>query len=110
MAIMVALVIIGGIKRIGAVTEKVVPFMCGIYILAALVVLIVHAQSLPATIAKIFNEAFNPIAVAGGFVGVLVQGFRRAAFSNEAGVGSAAIAHSAVKTEYPASEGIVALL
>lgn len=110
MAIMVALVIIGGIKRIGAVTEKVVPFMCGIYILASLVVLIVHAQSLPATFVKIFNEAFNPIAVAGGFVGVLVQGFRRAAFSNEAGVGSAAIAHSAVKTEYPASEGIVALL
>jgi len=110
MAIMVALVIIGGIKRIGAVTEKVVPFMCGIYILASLVVLVVHAQSLPATFAKIFNEAFNPIAVAGGFVGVLVQGFRRAAFSNEAGVGSAAIAHSAVKTDYPASEGIVALL
>lgn len=110
MALMVAMVIIGGIKRIGAVTEKVVPFMCGIYILAALVVLIVHAQSLPATLAKIFNEAFNPVAVAGGFVGVLVQGFRRAAFSNEAGVGSAAIAHSAVKTDYPASEGIVALL
>jgi AGCS family alanine or glycine:cation symporter len=110
MAIMVALVIIGGIKRIGAVTEKVVPFMCGIYILAALVVILVNIQSLPETIAKIFNEAFNPIAVAGGFVGVLVQGFRRAAFSNEAGVGSAAIAHSAVKTDYPASEGIVALL
>ncbi len=110
MASMVALVIIGGIKRIGAVTERVVPFMCGIYILASLVVLIVHAQSLPATFAKIFNEAFNPIAVAGGFVGVLVQGFRRAAFSNEAGVGSAAIAHSAVKTDFPASEGIVALL
>lgn len=110
MAIMVALVIIGGIKRIGAVTERVVPFMCGIYILAALVVLIVHAQSLPATFGKIFNEAFSPIAVAGGFVGVLVQGFRRAAFSNEAGVGSAAIAHSAVKTDFPASEGIVALL
>lgn len=110
MALMVALVIIGGIKRIGAVTEKVVPFMCGIYILAALVVIIVHIQSLPETLAKIFNEAFNPIAVAGGFVGVLVQGFRRAAFSNEAGVGSAAIAHSAVRTDYPASEGIVALL
>ncbi len=110
MALMVAMVIIGGIKRIGAVTERVVPFMCGIYILAALVVLIVHVQSLPATLGKIFNEAFNPMAVAGGFVGVLVQGFRRAAFSNEAGVGSAAIAHSAVKTEYPASEGIVALL
>jgi alanine or glycine:cation symporter, AGCS family len=110
MASMVALVIIGGIKRIGAVTERIVPFMCGIYILAALVVIIVHAASLPETIGKIFGEAFNPIAVAGGFVGVLVQGFRRAAFSNEAGVGSAAIAHSAVRTDYPASEGIVALL
>lgn len=110
MASMVALVIIGGIKRIGAVTERIVPFMCGIYILAALVVIIVHAASLPATIGKIFSEAFNPVAVAGGFVGVLVQGFRRAAFSNEAGVGSAAIAHSAVRTDFPASEGIVALL
>lgn len=110
MAGMVALVIIGGIKRIGAVTEKIVPFMCGIYIVAALVVIIVNAANLPATIGKIFGEAFSPIAVAGGFVGVLVQGFRRAAFSNEAGVGSAAIAHSAVKTEFPASEGIVALL
>ncbi len=110
MASMVALVIIGGIKRIGAVTERVVPFMCGIYILASLVVIFVNAAQLPATFGKIFNEAFNPIAVAGGFVGVLVQGFRRAAFSNEAGVGSAAIAHSAVKTDFPASEGIVALL
>lgn len=110
MASMVALVIIGGIKRIGAVTERIVPFMCGIYILASLIVIIVNVGQLPETIAKIFNEAFNPIAVAGGFVGVLVQGFRRAAFSNEAGVGSAAIAHSAVRTDYPASEGIVALL
>lgn len=110
MAAMVALVIIGGIKRIGAVTEKVVPFMCGIYVVAAIVVIIVNAASLPATLGKIFGEAFNPMAVAGGFVGVLVQGFRRGAFSNEAGVGSAAIAHSAVKTNHPASEGIVALL
>ncbi len=110
MASMVAMVIIGGIKRIGAVTERVVPFMCGIYILAALVVIFVNIGQLPATFSKIFGEAFSPIAVAGGFVGVLVQGFRRAAFSNEAGVGSAAIAHSAVKTDFPASEGIVALL
>ena len=110
MAVMVDLVIIGGIKRIGAVTEKIVPFMCGIYIVAAIVVIIVNAANLPATIGKIFGEAFSPLAVAGGFVGVLVQGFRRAAFSNEAGVGSAAIAHSAVKTDFPASEGIVALL
>ncbi|MBB5287306.1 AGCS family alanine or glycine:cation symporter [Rhabdobacter roseus] len=110
LALVVALVIIGGIKRIGAVTEKIVPFMCGIYVLAAIVVMVVNASSLPATFGMIFTEAFNPVAVAGGLVGVLVQGFRRAAFSNEAGVGSAAIAHSAVKTDYPASEGMVALL
>ncbi|HEV7351138.1 alanine/glycine:cation symporter family protein [Telluribacter sp.] len=110
MAAVVAMVIIGGIKRIGAVTEKIVPFMCGIYILAALVVIGVNIANLPETLALIFTEAFSPVAVSGGLVGVLVQGFRRAAFSNEAGVGSAAIAHSAVKTEYPASEGLVSLL
>jgi alanine or glycine:cation symporter, AGCS family len=110
MAAMVALVIIGGIKRIGAVTEKVVPFMCGIYILAALVVIGVNIANLPETLMLIVTEAFSPVAVSGGLVGVLVQGFRRAAFSNEAGVGSAAIAHSAVRTEYAASEGLVSLL
>ncbi len=110
LAFFVALVIIGGIKRIGQVTEKIVPFMCGIYIIAALMVVFWHYDAIPATLAKIFTEAFTPQAVEGGFVGVLIQGFRRAAFSNEAGVGSAAIAHSAVRTEYPASEGVVALL
>lgn len=110
LAILVAIVIIGGIKRIGAVTERVVPFMCGVYVLAALIVIVVNYQMVPAAFNSIISGAFTPIGIAGGFVGVLVQGFRRAAFSNEAGVGSAAIAHSAVRTEYPASEGIVALL
>lgn len=110
MAFLVAIVIIGGIKRIGSVTEKVVPFMCGIYVLAALIIIFAHPSKIPHAFELIFEGAFSPQGVAGGLVGVLVQGFRRAAFSNEAGVGSAAIAHSAVRTEYPASEGIVALL
>ncbi|MCB0615650.1 MAG: alanine:cation symporter family protein, partial [Phaeodactylibacter sp.] len=110
LAFMVAIVIIGGIKRIGSVTEKVVPFMCGIYVLAALVIIMAHASLIPQAFAEIFSGAFTPAGISGGIVGVLVQGFRRAAFSNEAGVGSAAIAHSAVRTENPASEGIVALL
>ena len=110
LAFMVAIVIIGGIKRIGSVTEKVVPFMCGIYVLAALIIILAHATLIPQAFAEIFSGAFTPAGISGGIVGVLVQGFRRAAFSNEAGVGSAAIAHSAVRTENPASEGIVALL
>jgi AGCS family alanine or glycine:cation symporter len=110
MAVIVAIVIIGGIKRIGSVTEKIVPLMVGIYVLAALVILFANISAIPEAFGKIFSGAFSPQGIAGGFVGVLVQGFRRAAFSNEAGVGSAAIAHSAVKTDYPASEGIVALL
>jgi AGCS family alanine or glycine:cation symporter len=110
MAVCVGFVIIGGLKRIAAVTEKVVPFMVGIYLLAALVVIGMNFTEIIPAFSKIWNGAFAPMGVAGGFVGVLVQGFRRAAFSNEAGVGSAAIAHSAVKTKYPASEGIVSLL
>lgn len=110
MAVLVAVVIIGGIKRIASVTEKVVPFMVGIYFLAALIVIGASFTQLPAAFGLIFNGAFTGAGIAGGFVGVLIQGFRRAAFSNEAGVGSAAIAHSAVKTRYAASEGIVALL
>ncbi len=107
-AIFVALVIIGGIKRIGKVTEKVVPFMVGIYLLAAIIILIVNYAGIPSAFGKIFTQAFTPMGITGGFVGVLIQGFRRAAFSNEAGIGSAAIAHSAVRTNYPASEGYVA--
>jgi AGCS family alanine or glycine:cation symporter len=110
MAIFVGIVIIGGIKRIGSVTERIVPFMCGIYVVAALIIIFANIQHIPWAFGEIIGGAFNPMGIAGGFVGVLVQGFRRAAFSNEAGVGSAAIAHSAVRTKYPASEGIVALL
>ena len=109
-AILVGIVIIGGIKRIGAWTEKIVPFMVGIYVAAALIILVAKFNDIPTAISLILEGAFTPIGIAGGFVGVLVQGFRRAAFSNEAGVGSAAIAHSAVRTKYPASEGMVALM
>ena len=110
MAVLVGIVIIGGIKRIAHTTEKIVPFMCGIYVLAALVVLGMHIDKIPAAFTQIVVEAFSPKAAYGGFIGVLVMGFRRAAFSNEAGVGSAAIAHSAARTEEPVREGIVALL
>lgn len=109
-AIVVGIVIIGGIKKIGKVTEKIVPFMAGIYVLAALIILGMHYNYIPAAFRMIFEGAFNMEAGIGGFVGVLIVGFQRAAFSNEAGVGSAAIAHSAVRTKYAASEGIVALL
>lgn len=110
MAILVAVVIIGGIKRIASVTEKMVPFMAIIYILASLVIILFHFTEIPAALGQIFAGAFTPAAGVGGIAGVIIQGFRRAAFSNEAGAGSAAIAHSAVRTKYPASEGIVALL
>ena len=110
MALLVALVIIGGIKRIGTITEKIVPFMVGIYFLASLVIIIYHFNGLGVAISQIIEGAFNPQGIAGGMVGVLIIGFQRAAFSNEAGVGSAAIAHSAVKTKFPASEGLVSLL
>ena len=110
MAILVALVIIGGIKRIGKVTEKLVPFMAGIYVLGALVIIFSNLHHLPKALELIVTEAFTGTGIAGGFLGVLIQGFRRGTFSNEAGVGSAAIAHSAVVTRFPASEGIVALL
>lgn len=110
MAILVGIVIIGGIKSIAKVTDKIVPFMVVIYVGAALFVLIAKYDMIGSAFAQIFNGAFSPEGIAGGAVGVLVQGFRRAAFSNEAGVGSASIAHSAVKTKYAASEGMVALL
>jgi AGCS family alanine or glycine:cation symporter len=110
MAIIVAVVIIGGIKRIAKVTEKIVPFMAGIYVLGALVILAANYHHIGDAFALIFEGAFSGLGIAGGLVGVMIQGIRRGAFSNEAGVGSAAIAHSAVRTKYPASEGIVALL
>lgn len=110
MAAIVGVVIIGGIKRIGSVTEKVVPFMAAIYVGAALIIIFMNISLVPEAFGMIFGGAFSPDAALGGVIGVLIVGFQRAAFSNEAGVGSAAIAHSAVKTKYPASEGIVALL
>ncbi len=110
MAIIVAVVIIGGIKRIAKVTEKIVPFMAGIYVLGALIILAVNFRHIGDAFSLIFEGAFSGLGIAGGLVGVMIQGVRRGAFSNEAGVGSAAIAHSAVRTKYPASEGIVALL
>jgi alanine or glycine:cation symporter, AGCS family len=110
MAILVAVVIIGGIKRIANVTEKLVPVMAIIYIVASLIIIFAHFSEVPAAIGQIISGAFTPTAAVGGIAGVIIQGFRRAAFSNEAGAGSAAIAHSAVRTKYPASEGIVALL
>lgn len=109
-AVLVGVVIIGGIKSIARVTEKLVPLMCGIYVLACIVVLLNHAGDVPAAFGTIIKEAFAPTAAAGGFIGALIQGVRRGVFSNEAGVGSAAIAHAAVKTNKPASEGVVALL
>lgn len=109
-AAIVGVVIIGGIKSIAKVTDKIVPFMCGIYVLAALVIILLNITALGDALMLIFDGAFNAEAAAGGFLGVLMQGFRRAAFSNEAGVGSASIAHSAAKTDEPVSEGIVALL
>jgi len=109
-AIIVGIVIIGGIKRIAMVTEKVVPFMAAIYVLAAVVILAINYKYIGSAFGLIFEGAWTGLGIAGGAVGVLIQGFRRGAFSNEAGVGSAAIAHAAVRTKYPASEGIVALL
>ncbi|TCS85476.1 AGCS family alanine or glycine:cation symporter [Anseongella ginsenosidimutans] len=110
MAGLVAIVIIGGIKRIANWTEKIVPFMAGLYILACLIIVFAHFSYIDDAIVQIFSQAFTPLAGLGGMVGVLITGFRRAAFSNEAGMGSAPIAHSAVKTRYPASEGVVSLL
>ncbi|MBW4655777.1 MAG: alanine:cation symporter family protein [Kaiparowitsia implicata GSE-PSE-MK54-09C] len=110
LAALSAFVIIGGIRRIGAVAEKLVPAMALIYVLACLFVLVVNAGQVPAAIGTIISEAFSPTAVGGGIVGVMVQGIRRSSFSNEAGVGSAAIAHSAARTDEPIREGIVALL
>jgi AGCS family alanine or glycine:cation symporter len=110
MAIVVGIVIIGGIRRIAQTAEKIVPAMCGIYVLACLVVILGHAGEIPRAIGEILSGAFESDAIYGGVLGSLILGFKRAAFSNEAGVGSAAIAHSAARTEYPVREGIVALL
>ena len=111
LAFFVGIIIIGGIKRIASVTEKIVPFMALLYILACIYILGVNFSFIDDAISLIIKEAFNPTAMGvGGFIGVLMVGFKRAAFSNEAGAGSASIAHSAVRTKYSASEGLVALL
>ena len=103
-------VILGGIKSIGKVAEIIVPLMCGIYLLAGGFILLTNAGAVPDAIGVIFEQAFATESAFGGLIGALIQGFRRAAFSNEAGVGSASIAHSAAATNEPVSEGIVALL
>ncbi|MDA0729380.1 MAG: alanine/glycine:cation symporter family protein [Bacteroidetes bacterium] len=110
MAVLVAAIILGGIKSIARVTDKVVPFMVGIYIVGALAVIFGNLGEVPDALGRIVSGAFNSDAMYGGIVGVLIQGFKRAAFSNEAGIGSASIAHSAAKTDEPVSEGVVALL
>lgn len=110
MAVLTGIVIIGGIRRIANVADKIVPLMAAVYVIGCLIVIFTNMPLVPAAFGSIFSQAFSPEAGYGGFIGVLVTGFQRAAFSNEAGVGSAAIAHSAAKTEYPVREGIVALL
>jgi len=110
LAFLVGIVIIGGIRRIGRVAGYIVPAMCGVYLLAGAYILVTHAAQIPAAFGEIIGQAFTPAAGYGGLVGVLVMGFRRAAFSNEAGIGSASIAHSAAATDEPVREGVVALL
>jgi len=110
MAVVVGAIIIGGIKSIAKVTDKIVPFMVAIYVGAALIILGYHIMDIPHALWQIVSGAFSPEGFYGGIIGVLIVGFQRAAFSNEAGIGSASIAHSAAKTDEPVSEGIVALL
>lgn len=110
MMVLVGVVIVGGIKRIGRATSRLVPAMCGLYILASLFVISTHLAEVPALLAQIFREAWTGHALGGGFLGVLIVGVQRAVFSNEAGIGSAAIAHAAARTREPVREGIVALL
>lgn len=110
LGVTVGLVIIGGIKSIASVTAALVPFMCGIYMLAGIFVIAVNISEVGTAFSVIFKGAFSPEAIGGGVIGVMIQGMKRATFSNEAGIGSAPIAHSAAKTKFAASEGIVALL
>jgi len=106
---LVGLVVIGGVKSIATTTEKIVPIMVAIYLGASIYILIDNASLLPNAIATIFHEAFYPTAVAGGMVGVMIQGFKRASFSSEAGIGSAPIAHAPSQVKYPLQQGLVAL-
>ena len=110
LACIIGFVIIGGIKSIAKVTEKVVPLMAGLYLCAALFILIWHMEKIPHAISLIFQGAFVAEGVAGGIIGVIIQGFKRATFSSEAGVGAASIAHATAATKEPIREGYVALL
>jgi len=110
LAIPVGIVIIGGIKRIGEVTARMVPTMCVFYCGVCATIILLNVTEVPGLFASIFSQAFSSDALLGGFIGVLVQGMRRAAFSNEAGMGSAAIAHAAAKTDEPVREGVVAMI
>jgi AGCS family alanine or glycine:cation symporter len=111
MAVLVGIVIVGGIRRIGEVTSKLVPAMCLFYVGVCLVIVLNNVADVPALLASIFEGAFSQKAIAwGGIMGVLVQGVKRGAFSNESGLGSAAIAHSAAKTDEPVREGVVAMI
>lgn len=110
MAVVVAIVVIGGITRIGAATSKIVPFMAGLYVAACLTIIFMNIEALPALLGEILTKAFSSEAAFGGIVGAMIQGFRRAAFSSEAGLGSSAIAHSAAQTDEPVREGLVASL
>ncbi len=109
-AIWVGIVLFGGVRRIVKWTDKLSPFMCLLYVAACLVVLAANYANLPGALATIFREAFVPDAVAGGLVGALIQGFRRASFANEAGLGSAPMAHATVRTREPMSQGFAALM
>ena len=110
LAVLVGFVIVGGIKRIGQTTEKIVPFMVVLYVGAALFIILSNLDKLPNVLSSMFSQAFSPDAAYGGFIGALVTGIKRAVFSNEGGVGSASIAHSAAKTDEPVREGIVAMI
>lgn len=110
MAMLVGMVIIGGIQRIGAATSRIVPLMVGVYVMASLAIILANLAAIPASLALIFKMAFTGNAFYGGTVGVIVKGFQRAAFSNEAGIGSSAVAHAAAKTTEPVREGLVAML
>jgi AGCS family alanine or glycine:cation symporter len=110
MALAVGLVIMGGIKSIARVSDKIVPFMVVVYVLFSLLIIGANYNRIGEAFAQIWHGAFHPDAMKGGFIGVMMMGFRRASFSNEAGIGSASIAHSASKTDRPVSEGFVSLL
>jgi AGCS family alanine or glycine:cation symporter len=110
LAFLAGVVLLGGIKRIGAVTSKLVPFMCGFYVISCLAIILSNYEMVPNMFTQIFVQAFSPEAAFGGFLAVMIQGVKRASFSNEAGLGSAAIAHSAAKTDEPVREGLVAMI